>query len=104
MSGDRASCGLPTAGPAGFQSVLPGAAGIETPATPPPLKSVDSARFGGPTGILTGLDQHVCYSMDHMASSVDTFNPKVARSRLARPTRYTQVRGSFCFSSTLQIA
>lgn len=44
-------------------------------ATPPLLKSVDGTRFGGPTGIFTRRDQHVCYSMDHMASSVETFNP-----------------------------
>lgn len=68
------------------QSVSARAAGIATPATPPLLKSVDGDPFGGPVGIFTRLDQHVCYTMDGMASSVDTFNPKVTRSRLARPT------------------
>jgi hypothetical protein len=46
-------------------------------ATPPLLKSVDEARFSGPDGIFTGFDQHVCYSTDRMASSVDTFKPQV---------------------------
>jgi len=44
-------------------------------ATPPLLKSVDSARLDGPPGIPTRRDLHLCYSMDSMARSVDTTTP-----------------------------
>jgi hypothetical protein len=57
--------------------------GLQHPATPPLLKSVDEAQPGGPNGISPGLDLHVCYSLDRIASSVDTFRPKSRLSKSA---------------------
>ena len=56
-------------------------------ATPSLHKSADKGASGGLTGISPRPDQPVCYSMDTICSSGATSNPKVARSRLARPTR-----------------
>ena len=55
-------------------------------ATPSLHKSADTGILGGPTGSSRRHDQPVCYSMDSICRSGATFNPKVARSRLARPT------------------
>ena len=60
------------------------------PATPSLHKSADTGASDGLTGISPGPEQPVCYSMDTICRSGATFNPKVARSRLARPTTNSQ--------------
>jgi hypothetical protein len=75
-------------------------------ATPVLHKSADKGVSGGPAGISPRPDQPVCYSMDAICRSGATFNSKVARSRLARPTRSegsSMLRSSmsFCFVPTI---
>jgi hypothetical protein len=65
---------------------------IGTFAIPSLYRSADDGVSGGPTGISTRPDQRVRYAMDSIFRSVATFDPKVARSRLARPTTNSQFR------------